>query len=339
MTLAAARQDGVPGPLFALGVGPEEERVYRRLLRLGPSSVDAVAEATGLAAEEADRLAESLEARGLLTTSGGDRSRWIAVAPQIGVEALIRRRERELSDARRTLVSLVAEHRDAASGMSGRGGPVELLKTSEALARRQAELEAGVEREMMVLSKAPFVRGTDRTAEVLDLLGRKVECRSVYDRSALDRPGALRTITAYRSAGERIRVADGLPMKILIADRSAALVPVGPHCPGEWMMIGRSDLLDGLVALFELIWSRSVPLSAAPHHDGAGEPLPRADAELLTLLFGGLTDAAIARQTGASVRTVQRRVTRLMLRAGVQSRAQLAWQATRWGWLEEERED
>ena len=90
----------------------------------------------------------------------------------------------------------------------------------------------------------------------------------------------------------------------------------------------------------------SPPIPSAPQrglggsrgHGSRREPLPREDAELLALLFGGLTDAAIARQTGASVRTVQRRVTRLMLRAGVQSRAQLAWQAARWGWLEERRE-
>lgn len=67
--------------------------------------------------------------------------------------------------------------------------------------------------------------------------------------------------------------------------------------------------------------------------DVTGAGLPASDVQLLGLLFAGLTDAAIARQLDTSVRTVQRRLTRLMERAGVGNRAQLAWQAARGGWL------
>ncbi|WP_406389925.1 helix-turn-helix transcriptional regulator [Streptomyces sp. NBC_00887] len=88
------------------------------------------------------------------------------------------------------------------------------------------------------------------------------------------------------------------------------------------------------MSLFELLWERSVPL--VPVHadtDMTEAGLPASDIQLLGLLFAGLTDAAIVRQLSTSVCTVQRRLTRLMERAGVGNRAQLAWHAARGGWL------
>jgi DNA-binding NarL/FixJ family response regulator len=57
------------------------------------------------------------------------------------------------------------------------------------------------------------------------------------------------------------------------------------------------------------------------------------DRILLSLFLAGLTDLAIADQLGLSVRTVQRRLRRLMDLAGVSTRMQLGWHASRSGWL------
>lgn len=330
MTAAAGHGEEGGGPLSVLGVDPAEERLYRQLLRTGPVSVGSLAVALELPEDEAEQLVGALALRGLLTPASDGLGSWCALPPQIAVESLIRRRERELSGARQALLTLVEEH--TLASISFEGGPVELLDSS-GLTQRWAELEAAVEQEMLVLSKAPFVRRADRTEQVMDVLERRVECRCVYDRSALDQPGSLRSINRFQAAGEQIRVADQLPLKMLIADRRVALLAVGPRQPGFWLMVKRSHLLDGLVVLFDLIWDRSVPLHAEPDNDGDGAPQLGDDAQLLSLLVGGMTDAAIARQLGSSVRTVQRRVNRLMQRAGVHSRAQLAWQAARQSWL------
>ncbi|MFB7025758.1 MULTISPECIES: hypothetical protein [unclassified Streptomyces] len=337
MTPAAGRREGVEGRLSALGVNPAEERLYRRLLQIGPVSMGGLSAALGQPPAELDPAVRALARRGLVTAAADGSGRWCALPPQSAVEPLIRRRERELADARQALLALVAEHTTASR--APQGGPVELLDNA-GLTRRWAEVEAAVAKEMLVLSKAPLVRHADRTEEVLTLLERRVECRCVYDRSALDQPGSLRSVNRFHAAGEQVRVADRLPMKMMVADRQVALVPVGPRLPGSWLMIRQSDLLDGLVTLFELVWSRSVPFRGEQEREGAGALPPDEDAQLLSMLVGGMTDAAIGRQTGTSVRTVQRRVNRLMQRAGVHSRAQLAWQSarqTRLGeWADEE---
>ncbi|MGW8883600.1 helix-turn-helix domain-containing protein [Streptomyces sp. NPDC055749] len=51
------------------------------------------------------------------------------------------------------------------------------------------------------------------------------------------------------------------------------------------------------------------------------------------MMLGGLTDEAIAQRLGASARTVQRRIKRLMERAGADTRFQLGWHAREMGWV------
>ncbi|RFC70303.1 helix-turn-helix transcriptional regulator [Streptomyces sp. AcE210] len=309
------------------------ELLYRHLLRHGPASTGEAAAALGQPSEDVAELAEGLAVRQLVTLTAGAPERWAAAAPEVAVERLIVYRQGELARARESLAVLMAEYREG--HQPGRApGPVEVLEGPEVCRRRYAQAVANTSRELLVLSRPPFLVGAGVSVDVLSVLDRNVRCRSVYDRRALELPGSVKDITTYQAAGELVRVLDELPVKMLISDRTTALLPGGDDRPGQWLAVSGSSLVAGLVSLFELLWERSVPLTpldGSPGTDDAG--LPASDVQLLGLLFAGLTDAAIARQLDTSVRTVQRRLTRLMARAGVDNRAQLAWQAARGGWL------
>ena len=69
------------------------------------------------------------------------------------------------------------------------------------------------------------------------------------------------------------------------------------------------------------------------------DPLDDIDAQVLSLLLAGLTDAALANHLSTSLRTVQRRVRGLMERADVETRMQLGWRASELGWTGELRRD
>ncbi|MET9677577.1 helix-turn-helix transcriptional regulator [Streptomyces sp. NPDC006482] len=318
---------------MALGVTVATECLYRLLLRSGPASVHELAAALDEPPTEVTARAEALAALRLVSLTSGTPERWVAAAPEVAVERLIEDRQRELARARTGLGILMSEYR--AGHLPGDvGGPVEVLDGAELCGRRYAETVANTTRELLVLSRPPFVIGGSVSPDVLGTLVRNVRCRSIYDRRALDRPRSVADITTYQAAGEDVRVLDELPLKLLVSDRSTALLPGGDDRPGEWLAVRGSALVDGLVSLFELLWERSVPLAPVHAETEVTEAgLPASDAQLLGLLFAGLTDAAIARQLDTSVRTVQRRLTRLMERAGVGNRSQLAWQAARGGWL------
>ncbi|WP_407941390.1 helix-turn-helix transcriptional regulator [Nonomuraea cypriaca] len=166
----------------------------------------------------------------------------------------------------------------------------------------------------------------------LYLLRRGVKYRVVYDNSVLELPGWLDDVTAGMQHGEQARIAASLPMKLAISDDRLAIIPLlraGDSVVTASYLIHPSPLLDALVALFEALWERSVPVRlTAP-----GGELSQDEERLLTLLASGATDKAASRALGWSERTVQRHITKLMRRVGAQTRFQVAMEAVRRGWI------
>ncbi|KNE78769.1 hypothetical protein ADZ36_31400 [Streptomyces fradiae] len=72
--------------------------------------------------------------------------------------------------------------------------------------------------------------------------------------------------------------------------------------------------------------------SARPAVQGTTGGPDAVDLRILSLLLAGLTDASAAKQLDLGLRTVQRRVKRLMEIAGVSTRLQLGWHACEHGW-------
>jgi DNA-binding NarL/FixJ family response regulator len=127
-------------------------------------------------------------------------------------------------------------------------------------------------------------------------------------------------------------------MKLMIADRETALLPLGRDTADTTpaaVIVHSSGLLDALLALFDHYWDASTPLSL-DNDGGNGSQegrLDSGDLRILSLLISGVTDETIARQLNISLRTVRRRIQAMMHVANAQNRAQLGWHAARNGWL------
>lgn len=89
-------------------------------------------------------------------------------------------------------------------------------------------------------------------------------------------------------------------------------------------MVRSPVLVGALTSLFEELWRGSVPLGTT------GDP----HRQVAALLSQGLTDEAIARRLGLSVRTVRARIARIMAELGARTRFQAGVLAARAGWLD-----
>lgn len=205
----------------------------------------------------------------------------------------------------------------------------------ETLAQRYEQIQRLARQEVLRFDTAPYLVDEDVNAAELEQLTAGIQYRTVYDRAAIEEDGAQGEMRLYSDAGEQARVLGKVPVKLVIVDRSAALVALrtdGARPPGAVVQIHRGPLLDALIALFELAWASALPLDPRLSDTGRNE-LSGAEIQLLILLLSGLTDDAIARQLDIGTRTVNRRIRGLMDLAGASSRMQLGWQASERGWI------
>lgn len=326
-----------------VGLDDVSEEVYRLLVGLGSASVDELAGKLGLhhGPQAADSLAV-LEELGLVAQSSLEPGRYVAAPPAVALGALLSQRRHELTQAEQSVEILAQEYRRNAVGLS-LGDLIEVVTGAAAVRHRFEQLQLGAEHEVLALvTSSPIaVSGDENGAEPI-AVARGVDYRVVLERAALDDPGNATALFTALDRNEEIRVADRVPTKLIMADRSLAMLPLRPmNAPGEpsALIVRAGGMLEALTGLFDSVWESALPLRVSESSGqrslvrDAGEQPEDVDLQILSLLLVGMTDVSVAKQLDLGLRTVQRRVKRLMDLAEVSTRMQLGWHAYERGWV------
>jgi DNA-binding CsgD family transcriptional regulator len=162
----------------------------------------------------------------------------------------------------------------------------------------------------------------------LEVVRAGKEQRTLYDDSVLDSPVLSAEISEWAAAGELQRVLNGMPSEFVIYGDAAVVSPAVWGDPeSEYVVVREPMLIHLFIEFFDRLWDAGTPVPS-PRGNNEGE-----DEHLLTLLGRGFKDEAIARYLGWSLRTVRRRVARLMDELGAKTRFQLGAEAVRAGRL------
>ena len=318
--------------LKVLGLTDDEIKVYQHLLRTGPSSITELDEAVPDRSASIDSTLGGLVQAGLARRSGSDRSRFLPVPPDAGLEAMTLRRESELKQARIEVLNAYDEFRRTVHNES----TTHLIEvvTGSAIVERIHQIKGGAQREILAIDSPPYYIGGPNQEEI-EHLKRGVSYRVVYSPESVEVPGYLtENILPCVEAGEQARVLPDVPAKLTIIDGSIAFVSMSVRDTDvnrSLLIIRPSSLLTALIGMFELCWRNALPLHASVGtEDDRLEPIER---RLLALLATGAADDTIARTLGISRRTFFRYLERLMNRTGASTRFQLALHAARENWL------
>ena len=328
----------------ALGLGTAGEEIYRLLALRVSASVGELAADTDRTPAEVHALLSALATAGLVIPDDGTvpasaetSAVFTAAPPDIALGAALRQRRDDLHAAEVELLTLAEQHRNVARDRAS--GVVEVITDVDAVRHRFTQIQnmARYEVRSMMVPNLTVVPHRENEAGEAGLR-RGVLYRAILQRDSLAEPGIVGEVLASLTGGQHIRMTDRVPVKLVIVDSTAAMVPLfsDRNTAAASILVHRSGLLDALIALFETAWEHAYPLSVNTVADGFDESRPgeidELDARILALILAGLTEQAAAGQLGISRRTVQRRIHDLMVKAGVDTRIQLGWHASRRGW-------
>ncbi|MFI6079614.1 helix-turn-helix domain-containing protein [Streptomyces sp. NPDC051217] len=331
--------------LGAIGLDERQESAYRALVALGAAEAADLAHRLAIPEQDTERALRRLEQQGLAAQSSARTGRWVAAPPAVALGALLTQQRHELERAELAAVLLAEEYRAESAGPAVHD-LVEVVTGASAVAHRFHQLQLGATEEIraLVTGRPVVVSGVDNESEERAVT-RGVRYRVVIEREVLSLPDGITELSAALGRDEQVRVVDRVPTKLMIADRTLAMVPLtaGAAEPAT-LVVHASGLLESLSGLFEAVWRDALPLRLVPGVGGAGRDgatvtedavagPDETDLEVLSLLLAGMTDASVAKQLDLGLRTVQRRVKGLMELAGVTTRLQLGWHAYEKGWV------
>lgn len=319
-----------PG-LQALGLGPAAEALYRALLGQPHATVANLAQLLQRPAAELQAELAAMQSRGLASASRRQPDGWEAAMPEVAVELLLMERQAELNRARAVLPELLRglmRDRAEADGQDVHVVPPE----PEAQLRAYLDLHHAARQTVAAIVCPPFVTAAPDAMEAARAQARLrgVRYRFLMAPEILQWPGWRDAARQSLDAGDEIRVAEHLPFKLLLCDRSAGLLPLRSDAPeGPALRLGPTAALDALWLLFESLWAGAMP---ALETAAANDPDEAELRTLVTLLASGANDKKIASVLGISERTLLRRINVLSTQLQARSRFQCGWQAARqWG--------
>jgi sugar-specific transcriptional regulator TrmB/DNA-binding CsgD family transcriptional regulator len=322
--------------LDVLGLDPIEEATYRRLVALPSATPTELAVALELETSAVTVALTHLTELGLVATSTTGKGQFVASPPVVGLGSLLREREDDLRRARGELDSLMEQYRGAAAERQVTD-VVDVVTGTEAVAQRFGQLQRSATSEVLALVRSGVAAvSAEENLDEEVAVARGVTYRVVLERAVVEQEGFYANALAAAERGEEVRIAEALPLRMLVADRQLALIPMSSTTDTGSvgaLLVHPSGLLDAMLSLFDFAWSVASPL-IGEHTDAASrDGLDEVDVRVLDLLLAGLTDQAAGKQLGLSLRTVQRRVSHLMEVCAVGTRIQLGRQAERRGWV------
>ncbi|MEJ5913645.1 hypothetical protein [Pseudokineococcus sp. 1T1Z-3] len=325
--------------LALLGLGDAARRVYAVLLARPSTSVERLLAAVDDDPADVHAALELLLVHGLVTRTGHEEGRYVGVDPAVSLRTAADRLTAGVRDLRQSIPHFV-ELFESSSPAAAEASTSRVVTDLREVGSWYVQLRHEVTSELLIFDRPPHVSSPVEQVETSSIR-EGVLWRGIYARASLERPGAMAEVQRLAAEGERARVLPDLPVKMVIADRRAAMVSLSLEPDRvDTLVTHDSPLVGVLVDVFLAAWERAAPLGSgvatepggAPAESRDGGPSPE-DRAILALVAAGMTDESVARQLGLSVRSLRRRTHRLMAEHSVDNRFQLGLLCARRGWL------
>lgn len=326
--------------LAVLGLAAMSERVYRAMLAGPESGVAELADALGVTEADVRGALDQLFELSLVRASADRPDALYAISPEVGLrqalaqqQADLARRQQQVVECQSAVMQLIGDF--DATRQDTAGSTVRTLVGMDAVRDKLDQLGREARDEILTFmpggAQSPaalrHAQGND-----LPLLRRGVRLRGIGLDSIRNDATTLAHAQFLTDNGGEFRTAPTLPLRMILADRRTALVPIDPlNSRGGVLELSGSGIVMPLVALFEQVWGMATPFGATDDPDREG--LTTQEQALLGLLAQGLTDEAAANRLGVSQRTSRRMMSGLMERLQARSRFEAGLKAARRGWL------
>ncbi|EFL41659.1 conserved hypothetical protein [Streptomyces griseoflavus Tu4000] len=312
-----------------IGLDERSELLYRRLLRRANWQTQELVEVMKWPSSEVVRAMDTLRAEGLAAVSADDPTAFRAVEPCIALPALLARAMHEGHSPQPRPVEIdrfIALHERAVERIEESAGSGGYRHDASTVIERMV---AKAERDVVFLVPRYLEGDFAFSRPIVDMaLRRGTRLRAVWASSVFHAHPAMVHAQWLAQQDVQPRMADSVPVCAMIMDGAVAVVIDDAREP---RVVRSAAELDSLCALAERFWERGAAVRQLRRTPGTPTARRPRTEIVLRLLAEGLTDDAIARRLGCSVRTVRNDVAAAMVALDARSRFQAGARAMQVG--------
>ncbi len=246
--------------LTEMGLSLNEAKVYLALLKKKISQVGEIATLSGVPQKMIYYVLQKLMSKGMCSLVPGRVKMYKPTEPGTGIGSFIKRTQKQIDSSKKMLSELEKQY-EIGQNETSSVECVEIVQNAINVSQRVLALERMSTEEVLSFNKPPYAM-SERNREELYGLKRGTRYRSIYQVSEARNLIPRSVMEMYREAGEEVKIAESLPMKMMIFD-SRILMFVLEECltsPENFtaVIIQRSSIISALKELFEMYWLQSM---------------------------------------------------------------------------------
>ena len=253
--------------LIMLGFSENEAKTYLTLMIKSNMTVAEIAQVSEVPRPKLYEIIKRLISKGLCKEINGKIKKYSAVNPEIISESLVKQYEKQFEEKKtktenffRNITSIYNENID-------KNDPLEyihFLKDKNQIKKKYSALEKEAKSEILLFSKPPFSMIVNDNKEAFCALDRDVKIRAIYEIEESRRAEFCDKIRKSETAGEEVKVADNLPLKLVIFDNKTVMFALRDRITLKpslsTIIIEHSDFAKAFKRVFESYWNESTSL-------------------------------------------------------------------------------
>jgi sugar-specific transcriptional regulator TrmB len=255
--------------LTDLGMSEREARVYLALLNKRYATATELQKLSGVPQSKVYEIIDNLVRHGYcLERKVGRKRTFEIIDPKITLTQSFASLQKKLKDSfkqKKKLEGLFAASEQITEPLEY----IEILRGNETIHRRYCQLVRGTNEELLGFGRGPYAcdtneRSAEQDREEEEVLDRGGVMRWVYELKIPDDEWLYPTLDTLQRKGAEIRVAQHLPIKMMIFDRQHLLVAeeepsiISPEL--TMSIVKQRTIVKAFIALFEFFWQNSLEL-------------------------------------------------------------------------------
>lgn len=252
--------------LIKIGLIESEAKIYLNLLKKKSFTASEISRLSGISRSKTYEILRQLIRKGLCIEILGGVKKYAPANPTTAFNGLKQKIQQELenkkiliSNLSETLLPLYLSEKENIDPLDY----IQVLREKSRIAEKVYSLERMAKEEVLSFDKPPYAMPKINEEEFRGL-ERGIKYKAIYEITEAKTLDSITQMEMYMEAGEEIRVAYELPIKMMIFDERIVIFALRDRITSKpsltAMLIEHSDLVKTLKETFNMYWQKSMTL-------------------------------------------------------------------------------
>lgn len=244
-----------------MGLTESEAKVYFHLLKKKNFTATEISKLSNVSRRKVYEVLAKLTHKGLCTETFGRVRKYSAVNPKVGFDNLIKGFEEKKKiglNLSKALFPLYLSEKENVDPLDY----IHVMRDKSLIVGKYYSLKKDVKIELLSFTKGPYACKIGFNNEDYNPLARGVKCKAIYEIDDMRKEHFLKMIQMFEKAGEEIRIAHELPLKLTVFDEKIVLCALKDRITSRQnltsLIIEHSDFAKAFKRLFEGYWHEAM---------------------------------------------------------------------------------